>query len=86
MVYGTTLCLPGEFLMPSPLPTFPGIFADLLHQQMVQLRAVPVAAHGQKAFYVSHGLQTATRVFVRHDARRTPLQHPYDGLSCSQPE
>ena len=49
VVYGTTLCFPGEFLVPSRLPTSPGTFADL-RQRMAQLHTVLVAAHDQKAF------------------------------------
>ena len=44
---------------------------------MVQLRPSPVLTHGQCPFY--RNLQSATHVFIQHDAHRTSLQREYDG-------
>ena len=79
LVYGTTLHLPGDFIHQAPQMTSPGSFADQLRQHMAQLRPSPVITHGQRAFHVPCDLQSATHVFVRHDAHRSPLQRPYDG-------
>ena len=62
--------------------TSPGSFADQLRQHMAQLRPSPVITHGQRAFHVPCDLQSATHVFVRHDAHRSPLKPPYDGPFC----
>ncbi|KAG0438488.1 hypothetical protein HPB47_016992 [Ixodes persulcatus] len=45
---------------------------------MEGLRATPPRT-ARRYDYVSTYLNTCTQVFVRHDAVRTPLQHPYDG-------
>ena len=79
LVYGTTLHLPGDFIHQAPQMASPGSFADQLRQHMAQLRPSPVITHGQCAFHVPCDLQSATHVFVRHDAHRSPLQRPYDG-------
>ena len=79
LVYGTTLHLPGDFIHQAPQMASPGSFADQLRQHMAQLRPSPVITHGQRAFHVPCDLQSATHIFVRHDAHRSPLQRPYDG-------
>ena len=45
------------------------------------LRPIPTTAHGGDniTFHVPSALNQAKFVFVRIDARRTPLQTPYDG-------
>ena len=40
---------------------------------------VPVHHHVDRPSYLPDALRTATSVYVRHDARRLPLQRPYDG-------
>ena len=74
LVYGTTLHLPGDFIHQAPQMASPGSFADQLRQHMAQLRLSPVITHGQHAFHVPCDLQSATHVFVRHDAHRSQLQ------------
>ena len=80
MVYGTRLCLPGEFFTPSrsnSLPD-PSDFVSNLRTQMQNIRPTPPRTP-QRNSNIIDGLSTVTHVFVRHDAVRTPLQPPYDG-------
>ena len=79
LVYGTTLHLSGDFIHQAPQMTLPGSFADQIRQHIAQLRPLLVITNGQRAFHVPCDLQSATHVFVRHDAHRSLLQRPYDG-------
>ena len=80
LVYGTTLCLPGQFfdasLRSSVNPT-----SDLvckLKQTMQKLQATPTKLH-TRTKYVSKKLDTCTHVFVRQDHVQKPLDMPYKG-------
>ncbi|XP_078495185.1 uncharacterized protein LOC144749995 [Ciona intestinalis] len=81
LVYGTTLRLPGEFFEP---PTDINSddqqsFLPHLRSKMKELRAPPTLWHGSSRTFTHPALANASFVFVRHDARRTPFQRPYDG-------
>ena len=76
MVYGTTLCLPGEFITPSPTTSLPQPSEFLW-----EFRHIKPTSTRQNTSHVNilQALSTATHVFVCHDAVRKPLQPPYDG-------
>ena len=50
-------------------------------ERVGNLRPVPTTAHGEASIqsHVPSALNQAKFVFVRHDARKTPVQTPYDG-------
>ena len=80
LVYGTTLCLPGQFFdasaRSSVTPT-----SDLvckLKQTMQKLQATPTKLH-TRTTHVSKKLDTCTHVFVRQDHVQKPLDMPYKG-------
>ena len=80
MVYGSPLKVPGDFFPDST----PGSTPQHLKQQRERvgnLRPIPTTAHGGDNItsHVPSALNQAKFIFVRHDARRTPLQTPYDG-------
>ena len=79
LVYGTTLRLPGEYFEPGSTTPDPATFAGQLRQTMEQIRPSPTSAHSRPAIFIPKALNTASHVFVRHDAIRKPLQAPYDG-------
>ena len=79
IVYGATLRLPGEFLVPSSNETDAGSFAGRLKSHMSKLRPVPTSTHRKPSFYIPKSLRTATHVFIRNDAYKTPLQKVYNG-------
>ena len=80
LVYGTSLRLPGEFFSPCKDPTTnPASYVQKLKSTMETLRAVPTRPSSRPHPYVSEALSSASHVFVRHDAVKTPLQQPYDG-------
>ena len=80
LVYGTTLCLPGQFFdvsaRSSVNPT-----SDLvckLKQTMQKLQTTPTKLH-TRTTYVSKKLDTCTHDFVRQDHVQKPLDMPYKG-------
>lgn len=80
LVYGTTLRLPGEFLvLSSDTTTDPASYVTQLSNTMRALRSVPTRQPTQSRGRVDSMLQSSSHVYVRHDAVRKPLQPPYDG-------
>ena len=80
LLYGTALRLPGEMIPSVPQLHEPD--SDFLRVLQRSMRAgvpVPVNHHKVRPSYLPGALVTATSVYVRHDARRLPLQRPYDG-------
>ena len=79
-VYGTTLCLPGEFFSEptDPASLDPTCYVDRLKRTLHKLTPPPNRPSPPTA-YVPRDLQTCTHVFIRRDAVRKPLQPPYDG-------
>ena len=79
-VYGTTLCLPGEFFsQPTTKPQLdPTSYVDRLKQTLHDLQPPQDRPQQHKA-HVPQNLQTCSHVFIRRDAVRKPLQPPYDG-------
>ena len=82
LVYGTTLCLPGEFFDDSKAEATPDptSYVTRLKRMMKVLQATPVRKQQPCTnTYVSSNLKSRTHVFIRHDAVRKPLKKPYDG-------
>ena len=80
LLYGTALRLPGEMIPGVPAQEEPQSgFLRGLQRAMRSGPPVPVLHHDDRPAYVPPSLATASAVYVRHDARRLPLQRPYDG-------
>ena len=79
-VYGTTLCLPGEFFSPiHDISTDdPTQFADRLRRTMHELKPTPSRFQQHNAL-IPKDLHSCSHVYVRRDAVRKPLQPTYDG-------
>ena len=80
LLYGTALRLPGEMI--PEVPAQPEPSSDFLRSLQDSMRAgipVPVQHHQAPRSYVPDALSAAKAVYLRHDARRLPLQRPYDG-------
>jgi hypothetical protein len=78
-VYGDTLRLPGEFLADLKSEVSQSVFAENLKSKMQLLRPVAAAHHGRSNVFIHKAVATCSHVFLRHDAVRRSLQHPYDG-------
>ncbi|KAK3701031.1 hypothetical protein RRG08_063284 [Elysia crispata] len=81
LVYGSTLCIPGEFLQPHDARTVePDVpFLRHLQQTMRSFQPPTPQFHGQPSVYVPANLAPAKFVYVRKDSHKHPLQRPYDG-------
>ena len=80
LVYGSPLTVPGDFFPDSTPRTAPQELRQQ-RERVGNLRPVPTTNHGGDSItpHVPSVLNRAEFVFVRHDARKTPLQTPYDG-------
>lgn len=81
MLYGTGICLPGEFLHSTSTNSSlePSSFAQQLKVRMAKVKPVPSSHHDHVSVFVSPEFTNCTHVFVRKDSVKKPLQHPYDG-------
>ena len=80
LVYGTTLCLPGQCFDPHSRSS-DGPTSELvrkLKQTMQSLKATPTKSHARPT-YVNKKLDSCTHVFVRQDHVQKPLDMPYKG-------
>ena len=76
LVYGTTLCLPGEFFDESKAEATPDpvCYVTRLKTMMRDLQATPVHKQTPTNTHVSPTLKSCIRVFVRHDnPYRSPM-------------
>ena len=80
LVFGTTLRLPGEFIVPShdSKSVDPNSYVDRLRQHMSELRFTTPRS-SQRPSRVPNDLLTCTHVFVRVDSVKKPQQPPYTG-------
>lgn len=83
MLYGESLRLPGEFLVPIPHDqgdvTAGAQFITNLRQHLQTLRPAEVNRHGNRKSFVFKDLATTSHVFVRRDGTKGLLQQPYEG-------
>ena len=80
LVFGAPLTVPGDFLADStPIQTSEHL--KLLRERVGNFRPIPTGTHGRNRIKtnVPENLRAAKFVFVRRDARKSPLQTPYDG-------
>ena len=78
MVYGAPLTVPGDFVPDGPQVPVQDHLRQL-REKVGNLKPVPTVAHGTVKTNVPDRLLEAKFVFVRTDARKTPLQTPFTG-------
>ena len=81
MVFGTTLALPCELVVPANelmIPVDSADYVDRLKQHMSTLRPVLTRPSTKKS-QVHKDLENCSHVWVRTDSIRKPLQAPYTG-------
>jgi hypothetical protein len=79
LVYGESLRVPGELLVPSAPKVETSAFIQQFRRHMDQLRPTPTARQASPATFVHKDLRDSTHVFLRQDAIRRALEPPYSG-------
>ena len=80
LVYGTSLCLPGQFVPGAETSDHSKVsFVRAFQDHLRSVAPVPSNHHSTPFSYVPRTLATASQVFVCHDAVRRPVQCPYEG-------
>ncbi|XP_043279562.1 uncharacterized protein [Venturia canescens] len=78
LVYGTTLRLPGEFLVDYEGNDDHQIYAQRLRIFMRNIRPVPAVHHSRRKPFLHKSLYDCTHVFVKNNARKS-LEQPFEG-------
>ncbi|XP_014605486.1 PREDICTED: uncharacterized protein LOC106787562 [Polistes canadensis] len=80
MLYGTILCIPGEFFINNDSAANPQIFVEKHREYMRGLRPTSTAHHIKSRIFIPKNLYTCSHVFIRSDHVKAPLEQPYRGL------
>ncbi|XP_017476814.1 PREDICTED: uncharacterized protein LOC108366851 [Rhagoletis zephyria] len=78
-LYGTTLRVPGEFFTNGDPTVDTNSFLEDFRTYMRKIRPAPTTHHCRQKTFCHKDLATCTHVFMRVDAVRRPLDHPYSG-------
>lgn len=78
LVFGTTLRIPGEFLMDFEGNDEQQIYVQQLRSFMRGIRPVPTAHHSRVRPFVHKTLYDCSHVFVKNDAKKS-LEQPFEG-------
>ena len=80
LVYGTALCLPGEYFTPTTTESLPdpSNYVRQLKALMQHIHLSPPQQLTNNDSNILKGLATATHVFIRQDVVRKTLQPLYD--------
>ncbi|RWS00893.1 pol polyprotein-like protein, partial [Dinothrombium tinctorium] len=78
LVYGTSLCLPGQFFSNNAnITEYP--YVQSLKQAMHNIRASMTSHNNKDLFYTPSKIFESEYVFIRRDYVRKPLEQPYEG-------
>ena len=78
-VYGTTLRIPGEFVLLDYESADPQIFLEEFREHMRQVKPVPAGHHCKRRVFVHKNLALCTHVFLRVTVSRRSREQPYTG-------
>ena len=77
-VFGTTLRIPGEFVLPDDFSPDPHVFLEEFWEHMRKVKPVPVAQKFKRKVFVFEELNTCPHVFLLNHAKKA-LERPYTG-------
>ena len=78
-VFGATLRIPGEFVLPEDFSPDPHVFLEEFREHMRRIKPIPVAHKYKRKAFVFKDLNNSTHVFLRDHVKktiRTPLYGP----------
>ena len=78
-LFGTTLRIPGEFVLPDDFAPNPQVFLEEFREHMRKIKPVPVSQKYKKKTFFYKDLATSSHVFLRVGASRKSLERPYTG-------
>lgn len=79
MLYGTSLRLPGEFFGCQQTTYIESDFVKGLRRSMAKVASTAASGHDDIKGFLQPNIKTATHVYIRNDAVKSPLQQPYEG-------
>ena len=77
-IYGTTLRIPGEFVLPDDFTPNPHAFVEEFREHMRRVKPVPVEHKYKKRAFYFKDLQSCTHVFLRVDGTKKALERPLE--------
>ncbi|KZC10700.1 hypothetical protein WN55_02429, partial [Dufourea novaeangliae] len=78
-LYGTTLRIPGEIVLPEDGPSDPEIFIEQFRKHMRNVRPVSVGQRYKKRAFILEDLDTRSHMFLRAPMTNKSLKRPYIG-------
>ena len=78
-VYGTTLRIRREFVLPDDFTPNPHFFVEELRKHMQSTKPVPVGHNCKKRECLHKDLKSCSHVFLRVGTRKKSLERPYTG-------
>ncbi|KAG8189551.1 hypothetical protein JTE90_008511 [Oedothorax gibbosus] len=78
LLYGSPLCLPGEFVEETTRVTY-SEFVQTLQNEIRKLKPSKTTTHGKRSVFVSKELSNCSHVFVYNNATVSSLQPVYLG-------
>ncbi|XP_033213723.1 uncharacterized protein LOC117170795 [Belonocnema kinseyi] len=77
-VFGTTLRIPGEFVLPEDFAPDPHTFIEEFRKHMRKIKPIPVGHKYKRKPFLFKDLTVCSHVFMRKHARKS-LERPYTG-------
>ena len=78
-LYGTTLRIPGEFVIPDNFTSNRQIFLEEFREHMRSIKPVPVGHHHKNRAFLHKDIGSCTHVFLRVGTGKKSLERPYTG-------
>ena len=79
-LYGTTLRIPGEFVIPDDFTPNRQIFLEEFREHMRSIKPVPVGHRHKNRVFLHRDIESCTHVFLRVGTGKKSLERPYTGL------
>ena len=78
-LYGTTLRIPGEFVIPDDITPNRQIFLEEFREHMRSIKPVPVGHHHENCAFLHQDIGSCTHVFLLVGTGKKSLERPYTG-------